>query len=69
MFEIINLQSLVVPRTGIEPYMIISKLPCLQAVLQAIVEDFVKTAFIDHPAFQKAALREIEYSLWLSQMK
>ena len=29
----------------------------------------VKSAFIVHLAFQKAVLREIEYSQWLSEMK
>ena len=29
-------------RTGIEPYMIISKLPYLQAELQAVKDDFLK---------------------------
>ncbi len=49
-------------RTGIEHYMIISKLPYLQAVLQAVKSDFVKYVIIVHLAFQKAVLREIEYS-------
>ena len=39
------------------------------AVESCLREIHLAPAIIDHPAFQKAALREIEYSLWLSQMK
>ena len=60
---------LCVLRTGIEPHMIISKLHYLQAVLQAVAEDFVKSAFIVRLAFQKAVLQEIECSRWPFQMK
>ena len=56
-------------RTGIEPYVIISKLSYLQAVLQAVAADFIKSAVIVHPAFRKAVLQEIECNRWLSQMK
>ena len=56
-------------RTGIELYRIISKLRYLQADLQAVAEYFVKSAFIVRLASQKATLREIGCSRWLSQMK
>ena len=54
--------------TGIEPYVVISKLHCLQAVLQAVWEEFVKYVIV-RPAYQKVVLQEIECSRWLSLMK
>ena len=42
-------------RTGIEPYMIISKLPYLQAVLQAVKEDFCKFCNYCSSGFSKGS--------------